>query len=68
MEEYLRPLGVSQNRLAQSLGITPKIISEIVLGKRRISPDVNSIGRFFSQSPRFRLSPARAIKRREIAE
>jgi plasmid maintenance system antidote protein VapI len=36
LEEYLNPLRVSQNVLARSLGITPKTISEIVLGKRGI--------------------------------
>jgi addiction module HigA family antidote len=41
LEEYLKPLGVSQNKLARSLHITPKTISEIVLGKRGISPEMS---------------------------
>jgi antitoxin HigA-1 len=56
-EEYLKPLGVSQNALARALGITPKTISEIVLGKRGISPEMSiRLGKFFGQSPRFWLN------------
>src|SRR5438045_6325701 len=57
LEEYLKPLGVSQNKLARSLRITPKTISEIVLGKRGISPEMSiRLGKFFSQSARFWLN------------
>lgn len=56
-EEYLKPLRVSQNALARSLGITPKTISEIVLGKRGVSPEMSiRLGKFFGQSPRFWLN------------
>lgn len=57
LEEYLKPLGVSQNKLARSLCITPKTISEIVLGKRGVSPEMSiRLGKFFGQSPRFWLN------------
>ena len=57
LEEYLKLLGLSQNRLARSLRITPKTISEIVLGKRGISPEMSiRFGKFFGQSPRFWLN------------
>jgi addiction module HigA family antidote len=57
LEEYLRPLGVSQNALARSLDITPKTISEIVFGKRGISPEMSiRLGKFFGQSSRFWLN------------
>jgi addiction module HigA family antidote len=57
LEEYLKPLGLSQNSLARSLRITPKTISEIVLGKRGISPEMSiRLGKFFDQSPRFWLN------------
>lgn len=57
LEEYLRPLSISQNALARSLAITPKTISEIVLGKRGISPEMSlRLGKFFGQSPRFWLN------------
>src|ERR1700736_1733658 len=56
-EDYLKPLGVSQNALARSLGITPQTISEIVLGKRGISPEMSiRLGKFFGQSARFWLN------------
>ncbi len=56
-EDYLKPLGVSQNALARGLGITPKTISEIVLGKRGVSPEMSiRLGKFFGQSPRFWLN------------
>ena len=57
LEEYPKPLQLSQNTLARSLGITPKTISEIVLGKRGISPEMSiRLGKFFEQSPRFWLN------------
>ena len=57
LEEYLKPLHVSQNTLARSLGITPKTISEIVLSKRGVSQEMSiRLGKFFGQSPRFWLN------------
>ena len=57
LKEYLEPLQVSQNTLARSLGITPKTISEIVLRKRGVSPEMSiRLGEFFGQSPRFWLN------------
>jgi len=46
--EYLLPLGISQNRLARELGVPPRRINEIVLGKRAISADTAvRLARFF---------------------
>lgn len=57
LEEYLKPLKVSQNALARGLRITPKTVSEIVLAKRGISPEMSiRLGKFFDQSPRFWLN------------
>jgi addiction module HigA family antidote len=54
LQEYLKPLGVSQHKLARSLRITPKTISEIVLEKRQIAPEMSiRLGKFFGHSPRF---------------
>ena len=54
LEEYLKPLGISQNALSRALAITPKTVSEIVLGKRGISPETSMrLGKFFGQSLRF---------------
>lgn len=37
LEEFLRPLGISQNKLANTIGVPPRRINEIVLGKRGIT-------------------------------
>jgi addiction module HigA family antidote len=39
LEEFLSPLGLSQNALARAVGVPPRRINEIVLGKRGISAD-----------------------------
>ena len=38
-EEFLKPMGLSQNRVALALGVPARRINEIVLGKRGISAD-----------------------------
>lgn len=39
LEEFLIPMGISQNALARAIGVPPRRINEIVLGKRGISAD-----------------------------
>lgn len=39
LEEFLTPLGISQNRLARAMGISPRRINEIVQGQRAITAD-----------------------------
>lgn len=39
LEEFLRPLGISQNALARAAKVPPRRINEIVLGKRSVSAD-----------------------------
>ncbi|MCU7921480.1 MAG: HigA family addiction module antidote protein [Candidatus Thiodiazotropha sp. (ex Dulcina madagascariensis)] len=39
LEEFLKPLAISQNRLARAMGVPPRRINEIVHGKRAISAD-----------------------------
>lgn len=39
LEEFLLPLGISQNALARAAGVPPRRINEIVLGKRGITAD-----------------------------
>ena len=39
LEEFLSPMGLSQNRLALDIRVPPRRINEIVLGKRRITSD-----------------------------
>jgi len=54
LEEFLVPIGLSQNRLALSIGVSPRRINEIVLGKRRISAETAlRLARYFGNSPQF---------------
>jgi len=39
LEEFLKPLNLSQNALARAIGVPPRRINEIVLGKRSITAD-----------------------------
>ena len=41
LEEFVRPMGLSQNGLARALGVSPRRINEIVLGKRAITADTD---------------------------
>jgi addiction module HigA family antidote len=54
LEEFLKPMGLSQNRLAIDIGVPARQINEIVLGKRRVSADTAlRLGRYFDMSPQF---------------
>jgi addiction module HigA family antidote len=54
MEEFLKPMNLSQNRLAIDLGVPPRRINEIVLGKRSVTADTAlRLGRYFHMSPQF---------------
>ena len=54
LEEFLQPMDLSQNRLALSIGVSPRRINEIVLGKRRITADTAlRLSRFFDMSAEF---------------
>ena len=51
LEEFLKPMGLSQTRLARSIGVPPRRINEIVLGKRRVTADTDlRLARFFGMS------------------
>ena len=53
-EEFLKPMNLSQNRVALSIGVPARRINEIVLGKRSISADTAlRLARFFGVSPEF---------------
>ena len=53
-EEFLKPMNLSQNRLALSIGVPARRINEIVLGKRSISADTAlRLARFFGISAEF---------------
>lgn len=54
LEDFLGPLGISQYRLAQAIGVPPRRINEIVHGKRAISPDTAlRLSRALGTSDRF---------------
>ncbi len=54
LEDYLNPLGLSQNAAARLLNVPPRRLNEIVLGKRSITLDTSMrLGRLFGQNPRF---------------
>ena len=54
LEEFLKPMGLSQNRVALDVGVSPRRINEIVLGKRSITADTAlRLGRYFGVSAQF---------------
>ena len=51
LEEFLKPLGISQYRLAKEVGVPAQRIGDIVLGKRSVSADTDlRLCRFFGLS------------------
>ncbi len=56
-EDFLRPLGLSQYRLAKDIGVPPRRINEIVKGGRSITADTAlRLGRYFKMSAQFWLN------------
>ncbi len=54
LEEFLKPMGISQNRLALSIGVHARRINEIVLGKRAVTADTAlRLAKYFGTSPKF---------------
>ncbi len=54
LEEFIKPMGLSQNRLARAISVPPRRINEIVLGKRSVSADTAlRLARYFGTSERF---------------
>ena len=54
LEEFLKPLGLSQNRLGLNIGVHPRRINEIVLHKRRVTAETAlRLARYFGTSPQF---------------
>ena len=59
-EEFLRPMGISQYRLAKELGVPVQRISEIVAGNRAITADTDlRLCRFFGLSNLLATRPGR---------
>ena len=56
-EEFLKPMGISQYRLAKDISVPPRRINEIVHGKRSITADTAlRLGKFFKIPPLFWLN------------
>jgi addiction module HigA family antidote len=54
LEEFLKPLKLSQNRLALDIRVPARRVNEIVQGKRRITPDTAlRLANYFNVSPQF---------------
>jgi addiction module HigA family antidote len=54
MEEFLKPMGISQNKLARAIGVPPRRINEIVLEKRSVSADTAlRLAQYFGTSAQF---------------
>jgi antitoxin HigA-1 len=56
-EEFLKPMAITQYRLAKDIGVPPRRINEIVKGRRAITADTAlRLGRYFRMSPEFWLN------------
>ena len=57
LEEFLRPMGISQYRLAKDISVPQRRISEITQGKRSITADTAlRLGRYFGMEAQFWLN------------
>ncbi|MBB2894371.1 HigA family addiction module antitoxin [Flexivirga oryzae] len=57
MEDFIEGFGITQNKLAVSIGVPPRRINEIVHGKRAITADTAlRLGRYFGIEPQFWLN------------
>ena len=54
LEEFLKPMGITQYRLAKEIGVSQRRIGEIVAGKRAVTADTGlRLSRFFAMSDAF---------------
>jgi len=54
LEQFLKPLAMSQNKLALELSVPPRRINEIVKGRRRVTADTAMrLARFFKMMPEY---------------
>jgi len=57
LEEFLRPMGISQSRLARSISVSPRRIHDVVRGKCSVTADTAlRLSRYFGTSERFWLN------------
>jgi addiction module HigA family antidote len=54
LEEFLKPMGISQNKIARDIGVPPRRINEIVQGKRAVTADTAlRLAKYFDMSESF---------------
>jgi addiction module HigA family antidote len=73
LEDFLKPMGLSQNAVARAVNVPPRRINEIVLGKRSLTADTDlRLSRYFGVSEGFFLGLQADYdlmqRRREIAD
>src|SRR3990170_3373805 len=52
LEDFMKPLGISQNRLARDIGVPPARINDLIHGRRAITADTAlRLGKYFGTSP-----------------
>ena len=57
LEDLLKPMGISQYRLAKALGVPPQRIGDIIRGRRAVAADTAlRLGRFFNMEAQFWLN------------
>jgi addiction module HigA family antidote len=57
LEEFMQPMGISQNQLARDIHVPPNRISQIIHGKREITADTAlRLGKYFEIEPEFWLN------------
>ncbi|MCL2443676.1 MAG: HigA family addiction module antitoxin [Treponema sp.] len=68
-EEYLDPMGISAYRLAQEIGVSTSLISQIIHGTTSVSADVAwRLGQFFNTSTQYWLNMQAACDSRKVEE
>ncbi len=67
LEEFLKPMEISQTQLAKDLNVPPNRISQIINGKREITADTAlRLGRYFNIEPEFWLNLQARYNMKEI--
>ncbi len=67
LEEFLKPMEISQNQLAKDINVPPNRISQIIHGKREITADTAlRLGRYFGIEPEFWLNLQARYNMKEV--
>ncbi len=69
LEEFLKPFGISQAKLARDINVPPNRINQIINGKREISADTAlRLGKYFGIEPEFWLNLQVRFNMKIVAE